>query len=311
MTQLCDLNTDGYCDLAAAGNGQVSVWTGNGNGVWTLACRYIIQNDPDCPFEAFRVGADVDHNGFPDIAHLTDEGSWINSYNHLRFYKETSTASVLTCTPMFPRGGEVFKVGSVRFTDWVSAVPGGGTSTTTVELSTNGPTGPWTILGQDLPNNGRMQWTIPSVATSSNCYLRYTITASAQTVTAITPEPFTILGTAANVSLTLLPVNPPIIIPANGGSFQYSLTVSNGEALPLSCNVWITITLPNGSTYGPVLNAPVLLPVGNVNRVRTQVVPANAPAGTYAYNAYVGIYFSTVWDSAYFNFTKEADDRVK
>jgi uncharacterized repeat protein (TIGR01451 family) len=305
MTQLYDMDADGHCDIAAAGNGQVSVWTGTGNGVWTLAARYVIQNDPDCPFEAFRVGGDIDHNGFPDIVHLTDEGSWINSFNHLRFYKESSTPTTLTCIPIFPRGGEVFKGGAVRFTNWVSAIPGGGNSTVTVELSISGLTGPWTFLGQNLPNSGHLQWIVPTGATSSNCYIRYTVTAGVQIITATTPASFTILGAPPNVNLTLAPVNPPIIIPAVGGNFQYTVDITNGGTTTIACNAWITATLPNGTAFGPIINAPLVLAVGNLNRLRSQAVPAGAPAGVYSYNAYIGIYPSAIWDSSSFNFSKQ------
>jgi len=303
MTQLWDMNADGFCDVAAAGSGRVTVWTGNGAGVWTQAATYTIQNDPTCPFEALRVGGDVDHNGYPDIVHLTDEGNF-NSYNHLRCYKETTIPTLLSVLPLFPKGGEVFKGGSERFTNWLSAVPGGAASTVTVEISTTGAAGPWTALGQNLPDNGRLQWTVPVGQTSSNCFLRYTLTAGAQTVTAMTPAAFTILGTAPNVQITLDPVNPPIIIPASGGSFSYIISLINNETLPIGCSVWIDATLPNGSTFGPILNVPILAPVGTLSRTKTQAVPANAPAGSYSYNAHVGIYPSTVWSQESFPFTK-------
>ncbi len=305
-TQLCDMDADGFCDLVAAGNGRVTVWTGDGTGNWTPAAQYIIENDPDCDFEAFRAGGDADHNGYPDIVHLTDEGGWISSYNHLRFYRETTVPTALSITPMFPKGGEVFPVGSVRFTDWVSAVPDAAPSSVTVELSTNGPSGPWEVIAQDQPNNGRLQWTIPDVGTSANCYLRYTVASAGDTATAITPNAFMILGGSADVEITLDPVNPPIVIPASGGSFDYDIAVTNNESFPISCNVWIDVTLPNGTTYGPLVNASVTLPLGTVERTRTQTVPGNAPSGDYTYNSYVGIYPSTIWSSASFSFSKSS-----
>ena len=306
MTQLWDMNVDGYCDLVACSPGQVTVWTGNGAGTWTRAANYVIQNDPDCSFNALRVGGDVDHNGYPDIVHLTDEGSWINSYNHLRCYRETSAPQNLTIIPLYPRGGEVLPAGSARFMNWASAVPGGASSNVTVELSTTGPTGPWTTLAQSLPNNGRWQWTIPTGVTSTNCYLRYTATSGTQIAETVTPAPFTILGGTLNLTVSLDPVNPPIVIPASGGGFDYLISVTNGETQPVSCNVWLDVTLPGGSSYGPVVNAAVTIPTGSVSRIRTQNVPGNAPAGTYSYNAYVGFYPHSVWSSDSFNFTKSA-----
>ncbi len=305
MTQLWDMNADGFCDVAAAGGGRVTVWTGDGAGGWTGAATYVIENDPDCTFEAFRVGGDVDHSGFPDIVHLTEEGSWINAYNHLRFYKETSTPTALTILPLFPQGGELFKGGSVRFTNWISAVPAGAASTVLVELSTSGPAGPWSMMGQDLPDNGRLQWTIPPGITSSNCYLRYTVTSGAAISAATTPGAFTIMGSTPDVQVSLDPVDPPIVIPAIGGSFDYIIGLTNNEALPLGCSVWLDAILPDGSTY-PIVNAPVTAPVGTITRTRTQNVPAIAPAGDYLYNAYVGIYPNTIWSSDSFAFSKSA-----
>jgi hypothetical protein len=304
MTQLWDMNADGFCDVAAAGSGRVTVWAGNGAGAWVQAASYTIQNDPDCAFEAFRVGGDVDHNGYPDLVHLTDEGSWISSYNHLRCYKESSVPAQLSIMPLFPRGGEVFPAGSERFILWLSAVPGAATAWVHIHLSTSGPTGPWTIVGQNLENHGRLQWTVPTGMTSSNCYLRFIVTTATASDTAITPGAFTILGTTPNVQVTLDPVNPPIIIPATGGRFNYILSIINSETTPINCQVWITMTLPNGHIYGPIFVVPLTAPVGTLSRTRTQTIPAGAPSGSYSYNAYVGVYPAETWSTDNFPFTK-------
>ncbi len=305
-THLCDMNADGFCDLAATSSGTVTVWTGNGAGNWSFAASYVIANDPDCYFEAFRVGGDADHNGYPDIVHLTDEGSWINSYNHLRFYRESSLPTSLTCFPVFPGGGELFPVGSVRFTDWLSAVPEGlGESTVDIHLSTTGPAGPWTPVAENVPNNGRLQWIIPEVTTSANCFLKYTVTAGAFTVEAETPLAFTIVSSGVpNVQIILRPMNPPVQIPAAGGSFDYNVEVNNNSGSPQNCNVWIDVTLPGGSVVGPVVNASATIPTGMIERTRTQLVPENAPTGTYSYNSYVGIYPNAIWSSSSFDFEK-------
>jgi len=191
-THLVDMNADGFCDVVAGGAGRVTVWTGDGTRNWTPAASYFIESDPSCSFKAFRLGGDADHNGYPDIVHLTYEVS--TSTNRLRFYRESSVPQTLTVFPVFPRGGEVFRSGGVRFTDWLSAVPNQQASEVKVELSTTGPAGPWTVLGQDLPDNGRLQWSIPAVPTSSDCYLRYTVASAGDTVVAVTPRPFTIIS---------------------------------------------------------------------------------------------------------------------
>jgi hypothetical protein len=111
---------------------------------------------------------------------------------------------------------------------------------------------------------------------------------------------------AANLDITLTPVNPPIQIPATGGTFNFNASVANNGAAPATFDVWIMTQLPSGNWYGPVLGPVNLtLPSGvSITRTRTQTVPASAPAGTYVYRGYVGTYSSVKVDSSSFNFTK-------
>jgi len=116
---------------------------------------------------------------------------------------------------------------------------------------------------------------------------------------------------APNLSITMTPVNPPIIIPANGGSFDWNGTVTNNGSSPATFQVWVMVTLPNGAQFGPVLGpVPLTLSGGaSIERLRTQSVPANAPAGNYTYTGNVGNYPGTVYDSDSFPFTKSALDQ--
>jgi hypothetical protein len=310
MTQLADMDVDGLCDVVAAGTGWVEVWRGDGNGNWTSETRYNISNDPTCPFEAFRVGGDADHNGHPDMVHLTDEGGIFNSYNHLRFYKESSTPQALDISPVFPRGGEVFAAGSARFIDWITAVPSGESAEVTVELSTTGGAGPWSALGEDLPDNGRLQWIVPEGVTSATCFLRFTVRTGSDSVVTTTPRPFVIQDGSRDVQVALYPVDPPIVIPPEGGRFEFDVEVLNNEPMPQSFNGWIMVTLPNGIEYGPVLGPlSPMVPPGTSQRRMAQDVPANAPPGVYTYIANVGIYPYETWDSDSFTFTKSAPIR--
>lgn len=112
------------------------------------------------------------------------------------------------------------------------------------------------------------------------------------------------LGQTATVALT--PYNPPIQIPASGGSFDYNIEASNGGAAPVSGDVWCDVTLPNGSQYGPTLG-PVLITLNvgqSLNRDRSQTVPGAAPTGTYTYHAYIGDYPGVIWDQDSFTFEK-------
>jgi hypothetical protein len=106
------------------------------------------------------------------------------------------------------------------------------------------------------------------------------------------------------VRILLTPYNAPIEIPASGGSFQYALHLTNIATSTLPVLGWCNVTLPNGSTYGPVLG-PLNVSVGpgqTLSRMRTQTVPASAPAGMYRYNAFAVAAGDTSTDS--FVFTK-------
>lgn len=110
---------------------------------------------------------------------------------------------------------------------------------------------------------------------------------------------------AGDVVVTLTPYGAPIVIPANGGSFDFNIAITNNEATPWTFDVWTDVTLPNGSIYGPIIGPlTVTIPSITVDRDRTQVVPGTAPSGTYSYNAYVGNYPDDVWSSDSFTFEK-------
>jgi hypothetical protein len=110
-----------------------------------------------------------------------------------------------------------------------------------------------------------------------------------------------------DVDVALTPVSLPIQIPANGGSFDFNIEVTNNETDPVTCNVWSMIELPNGSMYGPVINAsPTLAGLLVADRDRTQNIPVNAPSGNYMYYAYTGMYPNNIWDEDSFPFEKLA-----
>jgi hypothetical protein len=192
-TQLLDMNADGHIDLCAFGNGQVRVWAGDGAGGWTEIASFT--TPAPGYYEAFRAGGDVDHNGYPDLVLVADEGSWPNDRNHIHVFKESSSPAALSIAPVDPRGGETLVAGAVTFVDWISAIPAGGPGTVTLELSLDGTAGPWATIAAGIPNSGRYQWRIPPDTQSTiGAVLRCSLTVGSDTVTAITPQPFTILG---------------------------------------------------------------------------------------------------------------------
>jgi hypothetical protein len=190
MTQLADMNMDGFIDLAAYGEGTFRLFLGDGAGNWIPDATFTTGDPGDA--KAFRVGGDVDHNGRPDIIMVEEEGDWINYQNFLRCYKENSVPYSLSVSAVFPHGNELLRPGSAMFIDWISAVPlDEPTSQVTLEYSTTGSEGPWTVVASEIPNNGRYQWIVPQV-NSTNCYIRYTISAGIMVQSGITPAAFTI-----------------------------------------------------------------------------------------------------------------------
>jgi hypothetical protein len=189
VTQLCDMNIDGFMDVVAFGDGTGSIWLGDGTGNWIPDAT--ITTPAPGQFSAFRVGGDADHNGYPDIACVAKEGDSWSAINHLRFFKETSAPESLFVFPVYPRGGERFCPGSVRFIEWTCGIVTG-VACIRLELSTTGAAGPWSGIGDSLVNNGRFQWSVPQGISSNNCYIRYTAETLNDTVMGITPSAFTI-----------------------------------------------------------------------------------------------------------------------
>lgn len=192
-TQIYDMNMDGFTDIAAFGSGLVRVWLGDGAGTWTQASQFTLPSPGY--FQAFRIDGDVDHNGYPDIVLVDEEGTWINYQNHLRFFKENSPADILTITPVYPSPNRKVNVQSVQTIKWISEVPAGVSSLVKLEISTNDTSGPWYVIADDLPNNGHFQWIIPeSAASTDTCRIRYTVYTATDTISSITPHGFFIIG---------------------------------------------------------------------------------------------------------------------
>ncbi len=193
VTQLVDMDMDGHLDVIGFGAGEGGIWGGDGQGGWELIATF--SSSPIGDVQAFRAGGDTDHNGFPDMALVADEGSWPSLRSRLHVFNETSSPSALEVKPVFPDGGETLRAGSAVFVGWISAVPFSGVGVVDLELSTDGPNGPWRLIATDLPDNGRFQWLVPvDTPTTDDAMIRTTLRATGETATVVTPVSFSILG---------------------------------------------------------------------------------------------------------------------
>jgi len=196
FTDLADMNGDGYIDLAAIENATLSVWLGDGEGNRNLETS--ISFDPTTDAKAFRVGGDFNQNGLPDLVVLAEEGSWPSYQNFMYCFREDSPADSLWIKPFFPKGNENFYPGSVPFIEWTSEVPAGENSTVTIEISAFGQEVPWWLLAENLPNNGKHQWTVPDFG-SDQVYLKFTVNHESGSATAITQVAFNIFGNPTSI----------------------------------------------------------------------------------------------------------------
>jgi hypothetical protein len=198
MTQLHDMNSDGYTDVVAFGNGSGQVWLGDGTGNWIPDGTFQTDESPGHA-RAFRVGGDLNKNGYSDIVLLSNEGTyWWNYNNELYVFTEDSEPDEIWIRPLYPKGHENFYPGSVRFIEWSSAVPGSVATTVKIEISAFGPNGPWWYVADSLPNNGKYQWTIPNYG-SEEVHLKFTVSDGNSTASTITVSPFAIIGEPTSV----------------------------------------------------------------------------------------------------------------
>ncbi len=106
------------------------------------------------------------------------------------------------------------------------------------------------------------------------------------------------------VIITLEPHIPPIVIPANGGSFTFDITAENTTPVTQTIDFWSQVILPTMGAV-PIINIYGFnMPPATGTRTLTQQVPQIAPGGIYTYRAYVGTYPWVVGHSDWFNFEK-------
>ncbi|MCX6641736.1 MAG: hypothetical protein NTW14_14820 [bacterium] len=101
------------------------------------------------------------------------------------------------------------------------------------------------------------------------------------------------------------PINPPIIIPANGGSFQYNLNIANLTTIRQTFQIWNRVgNAPNNYTkvFGPINRQ--LPGESSIQRTLTQTLAGTIVSGTLNFITYVGTYPYIKVDSSFFTITK-------
>ena len=95
---------------------------------------------------------------------------------------------------------------------------------------------------------------------------------------------------ASSLALTFEPENPPVIIPASGGSFNYQVILENNGSAAEVVDFWTEVTLPAGTVISPVIFRPdvALNPGALISRLISQTIPAGAPSGIYTFTANMG-----------------------
>ncbi|RJP75883.1 MAG: T9SS C-terminal target domain-containing protein [Candidatus Zixiibacteriota bacterium] len=100
----------------------------------------------------------------------------------------------------------------------------------------------------------------------------------------------------------LTPHEIPYLIPETGGAMTYTARVDNWSEQERTATLWCDVTLPDSSTFGPMLGPlTVTVPAHTMlARERVQAIPAAAPLGVYRYNAYAVVEGDTSKDSFLF-----------
>ena len=110
----------------------------------------------------------------------------------------------------------------------------------------------------------------------------------------------------SDLLVTLTPQNAPLTIPETGGGFFYDAAVENVSATDIVADVVLEAVFPGGRSYRITTISDVVFPAGSttVRHGLSQIVPAAAPAGAYAYRLSLSGGDGTLIDADEFTFGK-------
>jgi hypothetical protein len=99
-------------------------------------------------------------------------------------------------------------------------------------------------------------------------------------------------------NVTMTPETNPLLIPAQGGSFNYTLLSTNGVMDSLASDYWWEAIYPGNIQSTPIPGfLQSVLPLGRTTINRTQQIPGRLAAGTYQYLVNSGDYPNLIWAS--------------
>ncbi len=283
-----DISGDGLPDVAASSGGgedNVTWWENVGGGTWP---QFVV--DDNQQFVAAVDVADLNQDGYEDIIAADSYGGQILAFmpNGDGTYETEIISSNFPdawqlCTGDLDGDGDDDIAGvsmwlGVRY--WINQ---GGTFTQH-SLINNFGTGR-AVQMADMDSDGDLD----IIAVNENGYISWW------------EQPG---GSQNPVTLSVNPVNPPVIVP-QGGSFEYDVHIVSNLQTTVNGWVWSEAILPNGSTYGPIDQYYLAFtPTTDILATNlTQTIPAMAPLGNYQWRINIGQTLQNPLISDSFGFT--------
>jgi hypothetical protein len=114
------------------------------------------------------------------------------------------------------------------------------------------------------------------------------------------------------VTIDLEPVNPPIIIPVEGGSFEFTADITCDSTNYALFDAWTEVVLPNGFVMGPLLLRENIFTLAGqiISRELEMYVSMWAMPGIYEYWGYLGQYPDVILADDSFTFEKLEMDGI-
>ena len=240
-----DLDNDGNLDLVGLKGyttgswpkyydwTDIYAWLGDGNGQWTELSE--IETDiPGWPQSVTL--ADIDHNNYLDIIISSDRDDY--EPGGISVYKETTPAEDLNIIIRQPEGGEVYINEGVRIITWTSSLPNN-PATVTLQYSSTGNQGPWTIIIDNTTDSNYYQWIIPTVFTCSG-FIKATVYSNGESNSTVNLRPFIIYdGSNYPPQVPINPNPPDKATDVNVTTTILSWTCSDPEGYPLTYDVYL------------------------------------------------------------------------